>query len=147
MSQRYGHTWTWVGGHMAPTLLMFGGTNGKEVYNQLWAFNLVKKSWKSLANDKKVNPPSPRYFHSSLALQGFLLVFGGRNDTDLAFDDFIKIPIRVSVLPIIPDELLMEVFEKLDLVSLCRANGVCKQWNNLTNNGYLVRYGELILKP
>ncbi len=141
MRWRYGHTWTWVGGDLAPTLLMFGGTNGKEAYNQLWSFNLSNKSWKNLTSDKKSHiTPAPRYFHSTLTLQGFLLVFGGRNNEDLAFNDFIKIPIRVNLLPMIPTEILMKVFEKLDMVSLVRANSVSKQWNQLTSDGYLVRY-------
>jgi Ras-related C3 botulinum toxin substrate 1 len=142
-SARYGHTWTWVGGNLAPTLLMFGGTNGKDSFNQLWSFNLAKNSWKSLVNDKKNNAPDPRYFHSALVMQGFLLVFGGRNNQDLAFNDFIKLPIRVSVLSWIPEEIMMKVFEKLDLVSLSRANSVSKQWNQLTNDGLLWR--DLIL--
>jgi Ras-related C3 botulinum toxin substrate 1 len=146
-STRYGHTWTWVGGNLAPTLLMFGGTNGKDSFNQLWSFNLSKNSWKSLVNDKKKgkNPPlTARYFHSAIVARDGLLVFGGYDDQELISKDFINIPIRVNVASMVPEEIIVKVMEQLDMLSVVRSSSVCKQWTPLANDAQVWR--ALVIK-
>jgi hypothetical protein len=125
---------------------MFGGTNGKDSFNQLWSFNLAKNSWKSLVNDKKKgkNPPlTARYFHSAIVTRDGLLVFGGYDDQELISKDFINIPIRVNVAAMVPEEIIVKVMEQLDMLSVVRSSSVCKQWTPLANDAQVVRLYSL----
>ena len=61
------------------TLVVFGGKDpeDKVLYNDVWAFDLDRRVWASLASRSKVQP-LPRYGASAaLTSVGKLLIFGG----------------------------------------------------------------------
>ncbi|MCX6768009.1 MAG: hypothetical protein NTY90_04770 [Candidatus Micrarchaeota archaeon] len=69
------------------SIFLFGGTNGTNVFNELWAFNFTQNTWVNYTTFG-VNWPSPRY---GAALEystssGTFILDGGYNGTDYLSD-------------------------------------------------------------
>ncbi|KAI0778412.1 galactose oxidase [Trametes elegans] len=71
-SKRTGHTCV---AHK-DQLIVFGGTDGKYHYNDIWAFDTHTRTWSELSCSGYV--PSPREGHGAAVADGILYVFGGR---------------------------------------------------------------------
>ena len=69
---RYGHTLSLVDGRV----LLFGGSDGQERKADVWEFELDTCMWSHVAI--KGLAPRPRSFHSAVAYEHILLVYGGR---------------------------------------------------------------------
>ncbi|OMJ70412.1 hypothetical protein SteCoe_31617 [Stentor coeruleus] len=75
-------------------LLLFGGADHLNVYNDLFIFDLIEEKWSEVVANG--TPPSPRYNHCSVIFQGlYLVVFGGR-DFSTEFNDFFLYNIRTN---------------------------------------------------
>ncbi|OMJ94935.1 hypothetical protein SteCoe_1795 [Stentor coeruleus] len=75
-------------------LLLFGGADHLNVYNDLFIFDLIEEKWAEVVASG--TPPSPRYNHCSAIFQGlYLIVFGGR-DFDTEFNDFFMYNLRTN---------------------------------------------------
>ncbi|OAV92616.1 hypothetical protein PTTG_27570 [Puccinia triticina 1-1 BBBD Race 1] len=55
--------------------IVFGGSNGENVFNDIWTFDFGKKEWTSVACSGSL--PPPRQQHSALRLGEKMFVFGG----------------------------------------------------------------------
>ena len=84
--QSFGHSMTLCGSK----ILIFGGTNGSEYFNDIFIYDLKKNSWtkpNTLNNDNK---PSPRSQHiAAFQPPNSLLIFSGLCDNDIFNDLFI----------------------------------------------------------
>lgn len=97
-----------------PGIYIFGGIGGdKKAHNKMWLVSVGQKplTWQELETEGK--GPSPRFLHSMIYVQNFILIFGGRIDvsqtsTYTCFNDVYLLCtqrllwMRVSVLGDIP---------------------------------------------
>eukprot|EP00760_Papus_ankaliazontas_P003203 PhM_4_TR11494/c0_g1_i1/m.39575 len=65
-------------------IVMFGGTNGSNISNEVWAFTLVtsnagRRGWRRKKCDGNI--PLPRCGHAAVAYKGVMYVFGGFGST------------------------------------------------------------------
>ncbi|KAI9202682.1 uncharacterized protein BJ171DRAFT_600694 [Polychytrium aggregatum] len=87
---RYEHAACLVHRRGIPTLLVFGGSDGEQVLNDLWAFNFESFSWSLL--EARGTAPRPRTLHSMGAIASHsdssrIYVFGGGQSGSAAVDD------------------------------------------------------------
>jgi hypothetical protein len=64
-------------------LILFGGQNGRDVYNDLYEFDIPSLTWNLIEFG---NPPCPRFAHAAAFTTTQLWLFGGK-DHDRYFDD------------------------------------------------------------
>lgn len=69
-SARFGHS----AASIDSTMYIFGGTDGREHYNDLNEFVLKGNKWSTLSPS---NPPIGRAFHTTTTVNGKVYVFGG----------------------------------------------------------------------
>ena len=74
-SERVGCSLDMAGRSDNPFLVLWGGTNGKFVFDQLYLFNIPEKKW-YLVNSTQ-NTPESRYFHATAKVGEILYLFGG----------------------------------------------------------------------
>ena len=57
---------------------LFGGINSNYL-NDIWEYNLLNNKWKKITFDKNINftLPNPRYEHSSVIINKYLVIYGG----------------------------------------------------------------------
>jgi len=68
----YGHS---LALHRENTLILFGGTTGWDYFNDVYAFDVPSKTWRTLR--VKGAPPSMRYKHQSCIIKDGLYILGG----------------------------------------------------------------------
>ncbi|KAI9252108.1 hypothetical protein BY458DRAFT_536036 [Sporodiniella umbellata] len=66
-------------------MYIFGGTNGRQYFNDLWSFDLTTHTWTKIAVDGTV--PAPRERCSSAIIDDALYIFGGRGDEGTELND------------------------------------------------------------
>lgn len=66
-------------------MYIFGGVDDEiNRLNDLWEFDLKKKTWKELKVD---NAPAPRNSHSATLYHNYMVVFGGMHDLTKELND------------------------------------------------------------
>ena len=71
-SERFGHS---AGIIQDSKMIVFGGTNGEKVYNDVSVLNLESMSWSK--PDTKGPAPSPRFSHASVVIKNTVMIQGG----------------------------------------------------------------------
>lgn len=70
-------------------MIIFGGSDGKEVLGDLWRLDLPTMTWKVLEPQGEI--PRPRTNHCAFVHRGEVFVFGGRGVDDEFFGDLHKL--------------------------------------------------------
>ncbi|KDQ56133.1 hypothetical protein JAAARDRAFT_321646 [Jaapia argillacea MUCL 33604] len=61
-------------------IFIFGGTNGRQCFKDLWKFNFDDRQWSELSPSG--GSPPPRHGHAVALLNGVLYILGGRDGDD-----------------------------------------------------------------
>jgi len=69
------------------SIIIFGGQDGSSYFNDVWSFDTSSFEWSRLQGGTG-NAPSARYSAGAALIAGGMLVFGGRNSTNQALDEF-----------------------------------------------------------
>merc|ERR1712159_448100 len=86
---REGHTATAYGENK---IIVFGGTNGEECFNEVHEFDTSELMWNTLKTQGA--PPAPRVFHTAtLMAQNQLYIFAGHNGED-RFNDLFRLDLK-----------------------------------------------------
>ena len=69
------------------TVVLYGGENGSACFNETWSYNVTNNDWTNLHT---AGAPEPRYYSAMTNDQscGQMLLFGGRDDQVVCYDDF-----------------------------------------------------------
>lgn len=76
-SAREGHSFVSL---LDKYIFLFGGWNGKTIYNDCFLFDCDAKTWSKIDNknsDELEDEPSPRDSHSTVLINDSIYVFGG----------------------------------------------------------------------
>ena len=81
---RYAHAMVYV--EDLNKIILFGGTNGDERFNDTWEFDVSNEKWSEvIVNGDK---PNPNYHHTIAYIgNGKVILFGGYDDEDKCIDD------------------------------------------------------------
>lgn len=70
----------------------FGGTNGKQVFNDLWSFDFKKSVWAKI--DPNGSLPVAREGCSSAVVDDIIYIFGGRGEDGVQLNDLCAYKIK-----------------------------------------------------
>jgi hypothetical protein len=77
---------TWTAQPGTGTAYLFGGRDGRTVFDDLWAFDLDAEAWTELAPDGRV--PPARFGHEAVWVDGLgIVIFAGQAGPTTFFDD------------------------------------------------------------
>lgn len=60
------------------SIYLFGGNNTKDTSNNFYKYNIDEKKWEVIREQK--TGPTKRAFHSAVACNNFLFIFGGKSN-------------------------------------------------------------------
>lgn len=136
---RWGHTMTAVKREHDAMLLVFGGRDAEQVFNDAWVYHTATGEWEQW---DAAFAPEPRAFHSATLFSGRLHIFGGRNLTEPASGALYKIDLtKECLIRMVPADVMRMIIGWLDppdVLSLCQ---VSRHFNELASDDR-VRDGE-----
>jgi hypothetical protein len=118
-------------------MIIYGGTDGTQIFTDIWAFYLDTNVWCELySSGEGLNAAC---FHAAcITYHGdtsHILMFGGKDMQGHAQNDMVLVKVLTVEKrhdpwgALIPSELLVEIFSYLDAISLGKCLLVCRLWN------------------
>lgn len=124
---RWGHSSTVLPCQGRENVLVFGGKDKEQTFNDIWLLDVATGAWSAL----DVEGPEARAFHSAVRVHDQLIVYAGQSESSDALASLFKLPLfRDSPLLRLPKDVLLYMLQFVhpaDVLSLCQCSRYLSQ--------------------
>eukprot|EP01102_Stenamoeba_stenopodia_P022805 TRINITY_DN963_c0_g1_i3.p1 TRINITY_DN963_c0_g1~~TRINITY_DN963_c0_g1_i3.p1 ORF type:complete len:658 (-),score=154.57 TRINITY_DN963_c0_g1_i3:105-2078(-) len=133
-SYRWGHATALALVSGCNSMYVHGGRNGEDQdFGDLYSYRFDTRHWDKLPTSNSDEEPAPRFFHTLTFRGGKLFAFGGQDLKNVAFKDIFSLPLRMCYFDLLSDDLVLRVFEWLDVDSIVNLQSVNKRFYNVAS--------------